>query len=185
MSSTNPYAPPLAPVADVPATPDASAGAPAFFPVSQIKLVVMSFSTLGLYQFYWLYKNWKMVRLRTDEDIMPFWRAFFGVLFFYSLLDRIKKHDPEAPSARMEAGGLAAAWIILTLLWKLPDPYWLIGFVGIFVLIPVQGLVNQLNHKVAPGHNPNSRFSGWNWLTAVLGIPFFMLAVWGAFLPEP
>lgn len=80
----NPYAPPQAPVADVAEIPDAGADAPPFFPVSRLKLLVMFFSTLGLYQMYWLYKNWKMVRLRTDEkNIMPFWRAFFGVFFFY------------------------------------------------------------------------------------------------------
>jgi hypothetical protein len=180
----NPYAPPQAPVADVAEIPDAGADAPPFFPVSRLKLLVMFFSTLGLYQMYWPYKNWKMVRLRTDEkNIMPFWRAFFGVFFFYSLLDRVKKHDPESTAAQMAAGGLAAAWIIPNLLWKLPDPYWLICLASIFVLLPVQGFINELNRKVAPGHEPNSRFSAWNWVGVVLGIPLMIMTLWGAFLP--
>lgn len=58
-------------------TPPLPQGQPVLFPVSPLKLVVMSTVTLGIYEIYWFYKNWKLVKQQTDRDIMPFWRAFF------------------------------------------------------------------------------------------------------------
>jgi hypothetical protein len=31
---------------------------PMYFPVSRLKLAVMSTCTLGIYELYWFYKNW-------------------------------------------------------------------------------------------------------------------------------
>ena len=180
--SANPYAPPQSEVADVAAiaTP---AGMPVFFPVSQTKLLVLSFCTLGLYEVYWFYQQWKLVRDRTGERMVPAMRAIFAVFFVYQLFDKVRKHDPESSAASLSAGPLAAAWIVLALLWKLPDPYWLLTFLGIFVLLPVQGAMNAVNRRADPKHDPNTRFSAWNWVAVGLGGPFFLLAVVGAFLP--
>jgi hypothetical protein len=66
-------------------TPPIPDGQPIFFPVSPLKLVVMSTVTFGIYELYWFYQNWKLVKHRTRRDIMPFWRAFLRVplLLFY------------------------------------------------------------------------------------------------------
>ena len=37
---------------------------PLYFPVSNTKLVLLSVCTLGLYEFYWFYKNWALVKER-------------------------------------------------------------------------------------------------------------------------
>src|SRR5262245_22041834 len=57
---------------------------PAWFAVGTAKLVVMSVATLGLYQIYWFYQQWKRVR-DGGEDVWPLPRAIFGVLFSYPL----------------------------------------------------------------------------------------------------
>jgi hypothetical protein len=178
--------PPQSAVADLLPRPNQSNCAPVFFPISPAKLLVLSFCTLGLYQYYWFYKNWAMIRARTNESILPFWRAFFTVFFCYQLFDRVRKEEPESTASTLSAGALAAAWIIPSILWQLPDPYWLVVFVAIFALLPVQVAMNAVNHHVAPSHDPNTRFSAWNWLTVALGGPFFLLALYGTFLsPQP
>ncbi|HWA38844.1 MAG TPA: hypothetical protein VG873_13360 [Burkholderiales bacterium] len=178
----SPYTPPVAPVADV--NPRGTTAAPpAFFPVSIAKLVLMTFGTLGLYQYFWIYENWKLEKQRTGESIWPLPRAIFAVFFIYQLLRRIDAHAERAGARRVAAGPIAALWIILTLLWKLPDPYWLVTFLAVFALLPVQQAVNDLNRLAAPGYEPNAKFRGWNWLAIVIGVPFFALAVFGAFLP--
>ena len=182
-TNPNPYAPPTSVVADVPATTGKHAQALAFFPASETKVVVLSFCTLGLYQYYWFYKNWRIVRDQTNEEILPFWRAFFAVFFCYSLFKRIREYNSDLPASGLAAGPLAALWVALTLLWKLPDPYWLVSFLPIFVLVPVQRAINSINAVVAPAHEPNARFSAWNWITVALGGPFFLLAVYGTLLP--
>jgi hypothetical protein len=183
--SSNPYAPPQAAVADIAAAPASTGAAPVFFAVSTTKLLVLSFCTLGLYQYFWFYKNWRIVRDRSGESISPFWRTFFAVFFCYQLFDRVRKHDPDSPAADLSAGALAAAWIIPTILWRLPDPYWLIVFAAIFALLPVQAAMNAVNRKAVPDHDPNTRFSIWNWVAVALGGPFFLLAVYGTFMPAP
>src|SRR5580698_7122097 len=61
-----------------------------FFPVSPLKLVVMSTVTFGLYEVYWFYQNWKLIKQRTGLNIMPFWRAVFGVLFCYPFFREVE-----------------------------------------------------------------------------------------------
>ena len=182
-SNPNPYAPPTSVVADVPAASVEGASAIAFFPASVTKVVVLSFCTLGLYQYYWFYRNWKIIRDRTNEGMYPFWRAFFVLFFCHSLFKRIREYRSDLPASSLGAGPLAAVWIVLTLLWKLPDPYWLVSYLPALVLVPVQRAINSINLVVAPAHEPNSRFSAWNWVTVALGGPFFLLVIYAAMSP--
>ena len=57
--------------------PAPSTTVPPFFTASVLKLIVMSVCTMGIYQLYWFYKNWKLIKDRTGQKIRPFWRAFF------------------------------------------------------------------------------------------------------------
>lgn len=132
---------------------------PLFFPVSIMKLVLLSVCTLGFYELYWFYKNWKFVNERENLQIWPIWRAFFAFFFCYSLFARINvSSDTLGIESRASPGVLAAAWIIVTLSWKLPDPYMLISFLAVFALVPIQKVVNDINHVAAPGHDTNKRF---------------------------
>lgn len=179
----NPYSPPQSNLADIPPLAFiAGDDLPAFFPVSQSKLLVLSLCTLGLYQFYWLYQNWKLVRDRSNADISPFWRAVFSIFYCYRLFDLIRHHRAELPSAKLAAGPLATAWIVSILSYTLPAPYWLLGFSGILFLLPVQQAVNSLNQAVAPAHDPNSRFIAWNWVAVVLGLSLLWVAIYRTFL---
>ena len=182
--SANPYEPPNAEVADLPATCASPTHVPVFFPTSMTKLLVLTFCTLGVYEYYWFYKNWKLIRDRTSEDISPFWRTFFAVFYCYQLFDRVRKQTPDPARDDLPAGFLATVWIILTILWKLPDPYWLLSFLAVLALLPVQQTINRINQAAAPGHDTNARFSVWNWIAVCLGGPFFLLAAYGSFLPN-
>ena len=51
-----------------------------YFEVALGKVVVMSLVTFGLYELYWMYQQWKRVKIRTMEDLSPFWRTFFAPL---------------------------------------------------------------------------------------------------------
>ena len=46
-------------------------GTPVFFAVSILKFIVLSIFSLGVYDIYWFYKNWKLARAREDSDILP------------------------------------------------------------------------------------------------------------------
>ena len=167
--SVNPYAPPRAYVADRLA-PDDVGTAPPFFAVSVTKLVVMSLCTLGVYEIYWFYRQWRRIAERQQEGMAPLARAIFAIFYCYSCFKHIRDYDAETrTSAGLRAGPLAIGWIVTTMLWRLPDPYGWISMFAFVFLIPVQTYVNRLNAASSPSHDRNAGFSMWNWLAVILG----------------
>ena len=174
----NVYAPPKAVVADVSLIKNNVDIH--FFAVSPVKLAVLSICTLGLYEVYWFYKQWVLIKERSEPHIIPWGRALFGVIWCYSCLDFIRKDERNlGVEPVLAAGPLATGWIALSLTWRLPEPYFLIGFLAPLLLVPAQRHVNRINALVAPDHDKNTRFSGWNWLTVVAGGIFVGLIMLG------
>jgi hypothetical protein len=174
----NVYAPPRAVVADV--QPLGSDSAVFFFAVSPTKLVVMSVCTMGLYQVYWFYKQWVLIKQRSEPLIIPWARALFGIFWCYNCFEFIRNDERTLQiEPNLPAGPLAIGWIAASLAWRLPEPYFLIGFLAPLLLVPVQRHVNHINAMVAPDHDENSRFSGWNGLAIAVGGIFLALTVLG------
>jgi len=180
--------PGLLPTLPATAADAASAGEaapPPYFAVSPGKLLVMTLCTFTFYELYWFYQNWWRIKQRDRSDISPFWRTFFSVFYCYALLRRIDESARGAGLApQYRAGPLAAGWIVLTLLWKLPDPYWLISYLAILFLLPAQQLANRVNAQEAPDHDRNERYSGWNIAAIVGGGLLLVMAVFGSFIAE-
>lgn len=180
--STNPYAPPTAAVADIPVE---QAPEPPFFAVSVSKLAVMSVCTMGLYQIYWFYRNWRSIKERDRSRIMPPLRSFFGILYCYPCFRRIRRETTEANLASFAAGPLATGWIISQLVSLSPSWIWLIWIPNFVFFIPVQKAANQLNAQVVPSHDRNDSITAANWAWIVVGGLLFLLALVGTFLdPE-
>jgi hypothetical protein len=156
-----------------------------FYSVSKSKFAIMSVTTLNIYQLYWFYRNWKSYQDGAGEDILPFWRAFFSVFFCHSL---VKKIDASAQRSGITdtvgAGATAVAYALLTLSWKLPDPYWLISILTFLPLLPVQSLINQINTNADPAWRPESRYSWKAILAAGAGSVLLLFSILGSFLPE-
>jgi hypothetical protein len=175
----------LAVQTDTDAAPAVEVQAPLFFAVSVPKLLVMSICTFGLYELYMQYRNWKFIQQRDNPSILPFWRAFFAYFFVYRLFSLVRESARANQVRGIPAGPLAAGWIILGLLWRLPDPYWLVTFASVFFVLPVQGAINRINAATCPGHDRNGRFSRWEIVIVVLGAVLTTLAVVGTFVSEP
>ena len=188
MNEINPYAPPGARVADVAAGEPASlaAGEAPFFAVSVLKFGLMSVCTFGIYELYWFYMNWKIIKARQRLDIMPFWRAFFGFFFCYPCFKAVEEFDhPAFASRSLGAAPLTAGWIVTSLLWRLPDPWWFASMLAFVFMIPVQRRVNEINAAVEPAHDRNSRLNWLNWIGVIVGGGMLILSVIGTFLvPE-
>jgi hypothetical protein len=174
----NLYAPPKAAVSDgVSGAHDADLH---FFAVSPVKMVVLSVCTLGIYQIYWFYKHWVLIRERSEPLIVPWARAFFGIFWCYSCFEFIREDERRlGVEPTLAAGPLAIGWIGTSLAWRLPEPYFLLGFLSPLLLVPAQQHINRINALVAPDHDKNSRFSAWNWLAVVIGAIFLGLVLLG------
>lgn len=117
-----------------------------YFPVSPVKLVVMSVCTFGFYDFFWYYSNWSYIKDREQLNIYPIWRAIFAFIFAFPLFNGIQgtAKSQNLPGA-LPAGPLAIGWVVLRLLGRLPDPFWLVFFLAVIFLVPVQNKVNEIN----------------------------------------
>ena len=177
--NTNPFAPPVAIVADV-RTFDLESEPTPFFVVSVLKLFVLSVCTFGLYEVYWFYKNWRLIKKRENSNIRPVARAIFSIFYCYQCLKRIRDFDTSAQiDGPLAAGRLATGWIVATLFQKLPEPFWLISLLAVVFLIPAQIHVNQINSIARPDHHPNRHFSLWNWVVVVCGSACLLLVTIG------
>lgn len=157
---------------------------PQYFSVSKSKFIVMSLCTWSIYEIYWFYKNWNIIKERTGENIRPFWRAFFSVFFCYSFFKSVKQSAGSlAIPTQISPGGLTCAYIALAFMYKLPNPFWLISFLTFLPLLSVQGVINEINSKVSLDHKPNNRFSLGNVVVTVFGGLLLLLTLIGAFLP--
>ena len=155
-----------------------------FFPVSTGKFVAMSLCTLGIYELYWCYKNWHRVRARTGEKLSPFWRAFFAPLWCFSLFRRVGEYqdDGGAPIS-WSPGLLGTIYLVLTISWRLPDPWWLISLATFVPILPVLSTTQAINARTTASESLNESVTAGNVVILVLGGLLLLLALVGTFLP--
>jgi hypothetical protein len=139
-------------------------------------------TTLGLYQLYWFYKNWKCVERQSEEVNAPV-RALFYPLTSYWLFRRIRDRAATAGGdAQVEAGAMAIMLAVFTAFGSLSSLGWLFSFFSVLPLLQVQAEVNKLNRKVTPAADANNRLRGWNIVALAVGVPFIVLGVIGSFM---
>jgi hypothetical protein len=153
---------------------------PAFFAVSRAKLIVLSVASLGVYEAYWFYKHWQRQRERTEEDLSPVWRTVFAVFFAYDLFTRLRDQaEQRRVGPAYPAGWMAAAYVVPSLLFRLPDPWWLLTLLSMIPLVLVQGTANAINAVLTPEADTNARFSGANAVVLALGVVLWLLLLVG------
>lgn len=127
---------------------------PAYFPVSLLKLAVMSVCTFGIYNIYWFYKNWEYIKKHEQSKISPFLRAFFQIIFCYSCFKKICETAKDKKIKKsIAAGPLALMYILIAM------P---LGFLSVLLLLPVQNLVNKINEHIDPTGEKNNSFNKAN-----------------------
>lgn len=62
-----------------------------FFPVNKTKFILLSITTLWIYNFYWFYKNFKYIKVNFEDskNTWPFFRALFSPITSYFLFKKI------------------------------------------------------------------------------------------------
>lgn len=166
--------------------PAIATGEAPFFATSAAKLIVMSIVTLGLYEAYWHYQQWKRVKERTHQDIWPVARAIFSVFFLKSLGDEIKEvAEEQKVYTGFSPATLAICYFLLFIPLRLPDPAWLVSLLSFLPLLPLQKQVALIHARTAPHADTNAGFSALNIVGIVFGGLLVLLAVIGSFLPNP
>ncbi len=152
---------------------------PVYFSVSNSKFIVMSIMTLGVYDVYWFYQNWKRVQSHSGENISLFWRVLFSNFYFYSLIKRMNASAREVGIREsLNPTWLTLVFLVLTLTGLCPSPYLYLGLLAFLPLYPAQSLISRINLHHNPNLIPNNRYSGKN-ILGILGIlAFAILTYW-------
>ena len=166
-----------------------------YYAISPKRLVLFSILTFGIYEIYWFYKNWQAVKKFEGQKISPFWRAIFAVFFCYGLFKKVSESAKSHNYRNLYSSGwLATAYIFLLLVGNglsTVDSYeigfnliWFIVVVSTFIpLLPVQKAINFNNEKVKGSSELKRDFSGGEVTLIVIGVLWFLLVLWGTFLP--
>lgn len=139
--------------------PEAAAQEAVFLYVPLVRLIFLSVLSGGIYDFYWLYHNWRYLKRRDRLDIKPFWRTVFAYFFANSLFNEMSDDGVASrfKRASFSAGGLAAGWIVVTIASNVlsrqenPDvtlAAFAIGMCSFAFLLPVQRYVNEVNEAL-------------------------------------
>jgi hypothetical protein len=160
-------------VAPAPARGAAAAAAePPWWPVSTTKFVIMTVGTIGLYHYYWLYANWKLVRARGGA-VSPLWRTFLAPFTVYGLFAATKNSAaPKRVPAPWGPELLAGAYLIANIAMLIAIPPYLAGVVFLLPLWPVQVTMARVNDAVAPDTPRNDRITVVNFMMLALGALF-------------
>jgi len=156
-----------------------------FFEVSLPKFVVMSVATFGIYNLYWAYQQWVHISARGRESISPFWRAFFSPIWSFSLFERIKVDaSTRGIAVYWSPGVLGFAYLIMGVLYRLPDPYWLVSLLSFLPLVPAVRAVIAIHERSTGARDRNGSFGAANVVGIIVGVGFLLLII-AAMASEP
>lgn len=121
---------------------------PVFFHIPLSRLIVCSLVSAGLYEWYWLYKNWHFLRwVRKDMSFgLSFWRDMANPFRLVNIFNKIAldKELNRAVPYRRNFGMNGTIWLLT---W----------FVSHFLfLIPVQNYINAANAKLGRRYTETS-----------------------------
>ncbi len=162
--------------------PDAS-----FFPVTTNKLAVLSICTLGLYDYYWFYKNWGRIAERTPRTISPLWRTIFLPLWVFSCFREIREAGTSLRIPNpFDAISLALIYILFFFNWQLlPEFYWWVSCFSFIPLVVANRYAGNINAVHDPDYDRNDQFSLSNWIWIIVGGGVLVLALLATFFEIP
>ncbi|MCZ4316399.1 DUF3857 domain-containing protein [Comamonadaceae bacterium G21597-S1] len=173
---------PVAAVASDPATPNAVTTP--FHAITVRKYLLMYYCTLGLYDYYWGYRNWWLIRQREQTRIIPVLRALFGPFFSFALFGRVRDFPVEQGAhMALPVRTLALGWLLVAQFSWLPGPYNLLYLISPLFTLPVVAAIRSINQTVAPLAPWNDRLDKRSWVAIAFGLMVWGLIVYGLTLP--
>jgi len=119
--------------------------------------VLLTIVTLGLYQVYWFYRNWRDLRDDAGKEVSPGWRTlglmipFVNFVMVYQQLSLIRDVAAETGEEEPYGPGLVTVVIVaLTFIANLTMT-WTISLLTVIPLIPVQMTLNRIWEHKQPG----------------------------------
>lgn len=147
------------------------------------RFMVLYFATLGMYPLFWMYDQWTFLKNKQNLNISPGWRAFFSPLWTGSLAGNVQKYlKKENIEVDYSPVLLGISYFILSALYKLPDPYWLMTFLSFIPMLPILDAMNRYYEK-HDSHLQESKLAWWQNVLVGIGLLTVVAAVYGTIYP--
>jgi hypothetical protein len=147
------------------------------------RFVLLNALTFGIYNLYWFWKNWQLVKRADGSDIWPIPRAIFAGFTYFMLINDINMRLAARTMERKLSVGLAIGYFFVGMLHRLPDPWWVVSAASFLFVLPAVQAIEGLASEAAISKN-----AGWSTRHTVLlifAVPFFLLTLVGVMLlPE-
>ncbi|GEA10595.1 DUF3857 domain-containing transglutaminase family protein [Alteromonas sp. KUL49] len=150
-----------------------------FYPISPVKFVFMSIATLGIFEAYWMYRNWKAVKQQTGQPMMPIVRGIFLVLWLYPFYNALKKEHAEHGNnpylfSRFIAVLLTVGYLGVSVFqWAVENELLIVlsMFALALLLLPFVIAVNQFNQNDCDAIEYNSKWQTRHVFNGILWFP--------------
>jgi len=124
---------------------------PPFYYVPKGRFFLYNLITGGIYEIYWFYKNWKLIRDVNNERISPFLRTMFTPIYCFLFFERVKEYAiNKSVNTNMIPALLGFCyWFLNGFYVRLPFPIDLIFLIFVILLLfPVLTLMKNIYLKV-------------------------------------
>ncbi|MBD2769655.1 hypothetical protein IC235_17330 [Hymenobacter sp. BT664] len=155
--------------------------------ITPAKFIILCVASFGLYGLWWQYKTWRFFKQWQQTDTWPVLRAIFSLFTFNELLQTINQFAYSTGGYRPISNptGLAAGYIILNLLARLPDPLWVVALGASGFLVPAyKEFRDAMLQAPAYGGCNQEHFSARQVVALALGVVFWGLGLFGMTLPD-
>lgn len=153
-----------------------------YYSVSTRKFALLAVCTLGVFQIFWFYTNWALIRDQQRRRLIPIVRAIFPYFFCRQLFKMaLESAQSVGYDQKYSPWGLTATFIFFCLLVLLPDPLWFASLFSFVPLLTVQQAMNFTNSKLDSEFIENDKLSPIQLVLAVVGGVFLLLGIVATF----
>ena len=171
-----------------------------YYVVAPGKFLALTILTMGLYLFYWFYRQWRSVKQRDESGIWPIPRGIFYIFFTHSLFSDISGKLRDKGISHAWSPGTAATLIVVVVLLSsilsqlssrnIGSPITDVASLAAVPVLAFLALFAQKAANVASGDasgSGNADFTGANWVWMILGGLFWALTLFGLYfiITEP
>jgi hypothetical protein len=145
---------------------------PAYIPLPEpgLKFIGLSICTVGIYPLVWFFRLWKYFNRKYDMGASPFWRAFFAYFWIYPLFKLIQGDlEKRGREADFMPGFSAFLFFLVSVLYRLPQPWGIIALFSCLPLLPVHAGSNELLALEPANAGRRAEMNGWEWMILIMG----------------
>lgn len=154
-----------------------------FYPMSLVKLCILSMASFGVYSCYWFYKSWRAIEHQDKANIWPWARTIFSALWFYPLAARIatgkeEKRQQFLPKSPMVLAVLALIYLAAVMIQNVETYHsWIALAVGTALVVALVHQTNLVKQEDELAYAAHSRWKMRHWILILLCLPIWFLTI--------